>query len=90
VDNMTKINGMSLAALEQRVTTLERQLADLKAERGTGRREKDWRRTLGMFSGDEVMKQIDAEARKFREADRKRTKPRARKAPRRPAAGAKQ
>jgi hypothetical protein len=87
---MPRNNGTSLAVLEQRIAALERQVTDLKAELGAGRRQKDWRRTIGMFSGDEVMKQIDDEARKFREADRKRTKPRARKAPRRSAAGAKQ
>lgn len=38
--------------------------------RSLRRRKKDWRRTIGIFAGDEVMKQIDEEARKIREADR--------------------
>jgi hypothetical protein len=36
-------------------------------------RRKDWRRTLGMFAGDDLMKEIDAEGRKIRVADRRAT-----------------
>ncbi len=36
-------------------------------------RKKDWRRTIGMFSGDPVMKRIDEAALRYREADRRRT-----------------
>jgi hypothetical protein len=31
---------------------------------------KDWRGTIGMFSGDAAMKEIQEEGRKIREADR--------------------
>jgi hypothetical protein len=65
---------MAQRALEHRVAKLERELADLKAALAGGTRAKDWRSTLGMFSGDEVMKQIDEEARKIREADRERAR----------------
>jgi hypothetical protein len=34
-------------------------------------KKKDWRRTLGMFAGDQLMKQINAEGRRIRLADRK-------------------
>jgi hypothetical protein len=65
---------MSKPSLEQRVAELERQVADLKRAFTNGERPKDWRRTIGMFAGDEVMKQIDEEARKFREKDRERAR----------------
>jgi hypothetical protein len=55
------------ATLEDRVAALESAVEQLVH---SSRRQKDWRRTLGMFAGDEVMKQIDAEGRKIREADR--------------------
>lgn len=58
---------MTHSTLEQRVTRLEEIVARLR--NGT-RRTKDWRRTIGMFAGDEVMKQIEEEGRKIREADR--------------------
>jgi hypothetical protein len=60
-------------SLEDRVATLEREMAELKAANGKPR-EKDWRRTIGMFTGDEVMKQIDAEAKRYREADRRKAR----------------
>ena len=59
---------MPQETLEQRVAELERTVADLVSK--SQKRDKDWRRTLGMFAGDEVMKQIDEEGRKIREADR--------------------
>jgi hypothetical protein len=55
------------ATLEERVAVLESKVEQLA--RGS-RRQKDWRRTLGMFAGDELMKEINAEGRKIREADR--------------------
>jgi hypothetical protein len=69
-------------SLEQRVAALEQELADLKSRRGQ-RREKDWRRTIGMFSDDPGMKEVFAEAMKLREADR--SKARRRKHAKRPA-----
>jgi hypothetical protein len=61
---------MSKPTLEERVAMLEKQMANLLASGMNGK--KDWRRTVGMFSGDEIMKQIDEAARKYREDDRKR------------------
>lgn len=60
--------------LEERVAILERQVAELKAAQANGTQEKDWRRTIGMFSGDEVMKRIDEEALKYREKDREKAR----------------
>jgi hypothetical protein len=61
---------MSQADLEQRVAALEKQMSALR-EDGIGVRRKDWQRTIGMFTCDEVMEQIFAEGRKIREADRR-------------------
>ena len=67
---------MSRATLEERVATLERQVGALLADHaGTGRA-KDWRRTRGAFTGDDLMKQVFEEGRKIREAERKRAQPR--------------
>ncbi len=66
---------MTLRDLAQRVVTLERRVEELvaRASHGPGRK-KDWRNTVGMFSGDEMMKQIDELAREYREADRRRAR----------------
>ena len=72
---------MSRATLEERVATLEKQVGVLLAEHaGTGRA-KDWRRTRGAFTGDDLMKQVFEEGRKIRDAERKRARPRSRKKP---------
>ncbi len=65
---------MSEAKLEQRVESLEKQIAVLQQVVANGTKRKDWRSTVGMFAGDELMMQIDEEARKIREADRRRAK----------------
>lgn len=70
---------MSQQELERRLTALEKQVAELREAVADGAPKKDWRRTLGMFAGDEVMKQIDEEARKIREEDRRRARERYRK-----------
>lgn len=55
--------------LESRVAALERQVGDLLGKRSET---KDWRRTRGAFTGDDLMKQIFEEGRRIREAERKR------------------
>ena len=63
---------MSRATLEERVEALERQVGALLANHaGTGRA-KDWRRTRGAFTGDDLMEQVFEEGRNIREAERKR------------------
>jgi ADP-ribose pyrophosphatase YjhB (NUDIX family) len=63
--------------LENRVTALE-QLMERITNRVTADetlpRKKDWRRTIGMFANDPIMKEIDEETRKIREADRDRAR----------------
>lgn len=66
---------MEQAKLEARITELERQLADIKLRIDMLSRPNDWRSVIGMFAGDEGMKEVFEEARKIREEDRRRTKP---------------
>ena len=65
---------MSLQSLDKRLAALEREVGELKKALVNGKRNKDWRRTVGMFAGDEIMKQIDKETLKLREADRRRAR----------------
>ena len=72
---------MSRATLEERVAALERQVRSLLANpNGTGLA-KNWRRTRGTFTGDDLMKQVFEEGRKIRDAERKRAQARSRKKP---------
>ena len=73
---------MPQPTLKKRVEALEKQVAELQAAQSGEPRKKDWRRTLGAFIGDEVMKEIFEEGRKIREVDRKRTRARRVKKPR--------
>ncbi len=65
---------MAQRTLEERVATLEQQVAELRGALQKVAQPQDWRSTVGMFSGDEVMKQIDEAGRKIREADRQRAR----------------
>lgn len=56
---------MRTSTIEERVTALEKQVAELLAN-GAGRpAAKDWRSTMGMFTGDEFMKRLDRAALKY-------------------------
>jgi len=70
---------MTKATLEERLNALEKQLAELQAQVQKLVRPKDWRNIVGMFEGDEVMERIFENARKIREEDRRRTRPKATK-----------
>jgi cell division protein FtsB len=59
--------------LSRRVAELEREVTELKCGQTAGPA-KDWRRTVGMFAGDEVMKRIDAAGQAVREAERRRAR----------------
>jgi hypothetical protein len=65
---------MSNPTLEDRVTTLEKTVKGLVDAAKTGKQEKDWRSTIGMFKGDPVIAEIQEEGRKLREADRRAAK----------------
>ena len=67
---------MSQQNLEDRVAALEKEVArlsDLLRPVGEPGRD-DWKSTLGMFANDPIMKEIDEETRKIREADRERAR----------------
>jgi hypothetical protein len=65
---------MPKRTLAERVAALERQVAELRATLASRTPAKDWRRTIGMFAGDEVMKEITEEALKYREKDQERAR----------------
>jgi len=65
---------MSQSTLEQRVAALEREVAELRTVLANGGQIKDWRSTVGMFSGDEGMKRIDEAGRRWREAERRKAR----------------
>jgi hypothetical protein len=60
---------------------LERQVADLHARPTEAEPAKDWRRTRGAFTDDDLMKQVFTEGRKIRETEKKHTRSRTRKKP---------
>ncbi len=64
---------MKKQELEERVASLEKKVADLENSLN-GAHQADWRRAVGMFTGDEGMKRVDEEARKFRERDRQKAR----------------
>jgi hypothetical protein len=61
---------MTIKALEQRIASIEAELAELKRKVTEPQPQRDWRKTIGAFSGDDGMMEIFEEARKLREADR--------------------
>jgi hypothetical protein len=70
---------MSRATLEEQVSALEKQVGALLASHTGPRRARDWRRTRGAFTGDDLMKQVFEEGRRIRDAERKRAPPPGRK-----------
>jgi hypothetical protein len=63
------------ATLEERVAALEETVALLLSQSDSVVAKKDWRSTLGMFADDPIMKEIDEEGRRIREADRQQAQP---------------
>ena len=59
-----------LPTIEDRVAALESKVESIILMPSTSIRAKDWRKTIGTFAQDELMKEIDAEGRKIRTADR--------------------
>lgn len=74
---------MPTITLTERVARLERLVEELvggsetRPTRGTT----DWRSLVGIHRNDRMMRAIDEEARKIREADRRKTRPRAGRKP---------
>lgn len=65
---------MAQTSVEERISALERAVAELVQSRQRAGRAKDWKRTVGMLSGNELMKQIDAAGQAIRERDRQRAR----------------
>lgn len=63
---------MARESLERRVATLERRLDELLTKSAPS--VDSWRETVGMFTNDTLMKEIDAAGRAWREADRRKAK----------------
>jgi hypothetical protein len=57
---------LTLESLARRVKALETALA----MKGSNRAPKDWRRVVGMFGDSEIMREVDEECRRLREAER--------------------
>lgn len=64
---------MASSTLEERVAELERLMEELMQRSGGSADEKDWRRSVGMFDDDPIMKEIIEEGQRLREEDRKQT-----------------
>ena len=62
---------VSNATLEERVTKLEQLVDELMHKADTPVHKKDWRRTVGMFEGDPIMKEIIEEGQRIRQEDRR-------------------
>ena len=65
---------MAQQSIQQRVATLESQMAEVRDQLAVSNGNKDWRRTIGAFTGDNDMLKILRDAMKLREADRKAAK----------------
>ncbi|WP_143309147.1 transferase hexapeptide repeat containing protein [Candidatus Entotheonella palauensis] len=61
--------------LEERVAALEKTVAQLLSRSDATITKKDWRSALGMFADDPIMREIDEEGRRIREADRQQVQP---------------
>jgi hypothetical protein len=61
-------------ALEKRVAAVEQQIAKILAQQASGSGQKNWQRTVGMFTDDPGMREHFAEAQRIREGDRKKAK----------------
>ena len=61
---------MAQQTIEDRVSAIEKTLAQLISQMGSPAKEKGWRSTIGMFADDPVMRQIQEEGQKIRKAER--------------------
>ena len=64
---------MASSTLEQRVADLEKLVEELMQRSDVSANQKDWRRTIGMFDDDAIMKEIIQESQRVREEDRKQS-----------------
>ncbi|HMF16595.1 MAG TPA: hypothetical protein VKE98_05275 [Gemmataceae bacterium] len=64
----------TLQSLEKRVAALEKGMAEWLNSQATRGQWKDWRKAVGHFVPSELSEQVDAEGRKIRAADRRKSK----------------
>jgi hypothetical protein len=67
-------HDMRQPTLEERVAASKEAVTQILGQSVRVPTKKDWRSMLGMFTHDAVMKDIDAEGRKIRQADRAQAK----------------
>src|SRR5262245_20484165 len=66
----TAMSQLTLESLSERITVIEKILAEMRQEQPRPSRFKDWRKAAGMLTASELMKQVDELGRQIREADR--------------------
>lgn len=64
---------MTQQDLEKRLTDLEKKVDRLIRAKADNAR-KDWHNSIGMFAGDELMKEIDAAGKAIRERERRQAR----------------
>ncbi len=62
---------MAQPTFEERLEALEKAVAQLADRSQPALGDKDWRSTIGMFTNDPVVNEIQEEGRKIREAERR-------------------
>jgi hypothetical protein len=65
---------MSKNNLEERVAVLERQVQQLIESKTGRKRVKDWRDSVGMFTGNDLMKEIDRAGAAIRVRERRQAR----------------
>ena len=68
------MSQISLERLEQRVSELEKQVAELQPKPRPAPGRDDWTRTIGMFRDNRIAAEVIQEARRLREEERERTR----------------
>jgi hypothetical protein len=64
----------TLQSLEKRVAALEKGMTEWLSSQATRGQWKDWRNAVGHFVPSELSEQVDAEGRKIRAADRRKSR----------------
>lgn len=63
---------MGCETIEQRLDRLEQAVREIQSRAGRTTAGRDWRRSVGMFQDDPVMKEIIEQGRRIRDDDRSR------------------
>ena len=71
---MAIMSEKEISALEKRMAGLEKHVAEIQAELLKLNHRNDWRQTIGMFTGNELMKRIDSAGQAIRRRQRAKVK----------------